>query len=65
MMSVFLVAATLKLPVMRQLGIGLAVAVLIDATLIRTILLPATMLLLGQANWYLPKWLRFLPRVSF
>lgn len=50
---------------MRQLGIGLAVAVLIDATLIRTILLPATMLLLGQANWYLPKWLRFLPRVSF
>ena len=65
MMSVFLVAATLKLPVMRQLGIGLAVAVLIDATLIRTSLLPATMVLLGQANWYLPKWLRFLPRVSF
>ncbi len=64
MISVFLVAATLELPVMKQLGIGLAAAVLIDATLIRTILLPATMVLLGRANWYLPKWLQWLPRVS-
>ncbi len=54
MVSVFLVAATLELPVMRQLGIGLAAAVLIDATVIRTMLLPATMVLLGRWNWYLP-----------
>jgi RND superfamily putative drug exporter len=44
--------------------VGLAVAVLIDATIIRGVLLPATMKLLGDWNWYLPKWLEWLPRVS-
>jgi RND superfamily putative drug exporter len=46
------------------MGVGLAAAVLIDATLIRAVLLPATMKLLGERNWYLPKWLGWLPRLE-
>ncbi len=49
---------------MQQFGIGLGVAVLIDATLIRSILLPASMKLMGDLNWYLPNWLQWLPDVS-
>ncbi len=64
MTSVFLVIAALELPLMQQLGIGLAAAVFIDATIIRTMLLPASMVLLGGLNWYLPKWLRWLPRIG-
>jgi uncharacterized membrane protein YdfJ with MMPL/SSD domain len=48
----------------KQLGVGLAVAVFIDATLIRGVLLPAAMKLLGDWNWYLPRWLEWLPRLS-
>jgi RND superfamily putative drug exporter len=48
---------------MKQLGVGLAVAVLIDATIIRGLLLPATMKLLGRWNWYLPGWLQWLPQL--
>ena len=62
--SVFAIFATLSLLIFKQLGIGLAVAVLIDATVIRGVLLPATMKLLGDWNWYLPKWLKRLPRVT-
>ena len=47
---------------MKQLGVGLAVAILIDATLVRAVLLPATMKLLGKRNWYLPKGLGWLPK---
>jgi uncharacterized membrane protein YdfJ with MMPL/SSD domain len=47
-----------------MMGVGLAVAVLIDATLVRAVLLPSTMTLLGKWNWYLPKRLNWLPRVS-
>jgi RND superfamily putative drug exporter len=64
MISVFAIFATLSLLIFKQLGVGLAVAVLIDATIIRGVLLPATMKLLGDWNWYLPKWLEWLPRVS-
>jgi uncharacterized membrane protein YdfJ with MMPL/SSD domain len=64
MISVFAIFATLSLLIFKQLGIGLAVAVLIDATLIRGVLLPATMKLLGDWNWYLPKWLEWLPRIG-
>ncbi len=64
MISVFAIFATLSLLIFKQLGVGLAVAVLIDATLIRGVLLPATMKLLGDWNWYLPKWLEWLPRVT-
>ena len=46
------------------MGVGLAAAILIDATIVRAVLLPATMTLLGERNWYLPRWLEWLPRVS-
>ncbi len=62
MISVFCAIASLSLPIMKQLGTGLAIAVLLDATIVRTMLLPASMLLLGDLNWYLPRWLRWLPR---
>ena len=55
MVGVFGVFATLSSIVFKQLGIGLAVAILLDATLVRAILLPATMKLLGDQNWYLPR----------
>ncbi|MGH2975645.1 MAG: hypothetical protein ACRDLL_12365, partial [Solirubrobacterales bacterium] len=45
-------------------GVGLAAAILIDATLVRGVLLPATMKLLGERNWYLPGWLHWLPRLE-
>jgi uncharacterized membrane protein YdfJ with MMPL/SSD domain len=64
MIAVFAVFATLSLLIFKQLGVGLAVAVFLDATIIRGVLLPATMKLLGDWNWYLPKWLEWLPRVS-
>jgi uncharacterized membrane protein YdfJ with MMPL/SSD domain len=64
MISVFAIFATLSLLIFKQLGVGLAVAVLIDATVIRGVLLPATMKLLGDWNWYLPGWLEWLPRVG-
>jgi uncharacterized membrane protein YdfJ with MMPL/SSD domain len=61
---VFSVFATLSLLEFKQMGVGLAVALLIDATLMRAVLLPATMKLLGDWNWYLPKRLAWLPRVE-
>lgn len=61
MIAVFLVIATLELPIMRQLGLGLATAVLVDVTIVRALLLPSTMIMLNRANWYLPRWLRWLP----
>jgi uncharacterized membrane protein YdfJ with MMPL/SSD domain len=64
MVAVFLVFTTLPLVDLKEMGIGLAAAVLIDATLVRAVLLPATMKLLGDANWYLPRWLRWLPRLE-
>jgi uncharacterized membrane protein YdfJ with MMPL/SSD domain len=64
MVGVFLVFTLLPLVDLKEMGIGLAVAVLIDATLVRAVLLPATMKLLGNANWYLPRWLEWLPRLE-
>jgi RND superfamily putative drug exporter len=64
MVAVFGVFATLGAIDFKQMGVGLAVAVLIDATVIRAVLLPATMKLLGDRNWYLPAWLEWLPRVE-
>ncbi len=63
MVVVFAVFMTLRLVIIRELGLGLAVAVFVDATVIRCVLLPATMRLLGEWNWYLPPFLRWLPRV--
>jgi RND superfamily putative drug exporter len=48
----------------QQMGFGIAVALLIDATIIRSVLLPAAMCLLGKWNWYLPTWLEWLPRIE-
>jgi uncharacterized membrane protein YdfJ with MMPL/SSD domain len=62
MVAVFSIFATLSFIDMKQFGVGLAAAVLIDATLVRGVLLPATMKLLGKWNWYLPSWLEWLPR---
>jgi RND superfamily putative drug exporter len=49
---------------MKQMGVGLAAAVLIDATIVRGVLLPASMKLLGDWNWYLPSWLGWLPKLE-
>ena len=64
MVCVFAVFLTLPLTIIKQLGFGLAVAVFIDATIVRSILLPATMRLLGEWNWWLPRWLNWLPHVT-
>ena len=64
MIAVFAIFATLSLLIFKQLGVGLAMAVLIDATIIRGVLLPASMKLLGDWNWYLPGWLEWLPHVT-
>jgi RND superfamily putative drug exporter len=64
MISVFAIFATLSVLIFKELGIGLAVAVLIDATVIRGVLLPAAMKLLGDWNWYLPRWLEWMPKVG-
>ena len=64
MVVVFAVFVTLRLVIIRQLGLGLAVAIFIDATIVRSILLPASMRLLGEWNWWLPRWLGWLPRVT-
>jgi len=64
MVVVFAFFVTLKFAFIQQLGLGLAVAVLVDASVIRSILLPATMTLLGDWNWWLPRFLDWLPRVT-
>ena len=64
MVGAFSLFATMPLRDMKEMGIGLAVAVLIDATIVRAVLLPAVMTLLGDRNWYLPRWLEWLPRID-
>ena len=64
MVGVFGAFATSRFLGLQQFGLGLGVAVLIDATVIRVVLLPASMKLLGNWNWYMPSWLGWLPRIS-
>jgi RND superfamily putative drug exporter len=64
MIAVFAIFATADNLVLKQLGVGLAAAVLVDATVIRAVLLPAVMTILGERNWYLPRRLGWLPRVE-
>jgi RND superfamily putative drug exporter len=64
MVAVFGIFATLDEIVFQMMGVGLAAAILIDATIVRAILLPATMKLLGEWNWYLPRWLGWLPSIA-
>ncbi|HSK14554.1 MAG TPA: MMPL family transporter [Gaiellaceae bacterium] len=61
MVGVFAIFGTLQAMIFKQFGVGLAAAILIDATIVRAVLLPATMKLLGDWNWYLPSWLEWLP----
>jgi len=64
MVAVFAIFGSLSILMLKQMGVGLAAAVLIDATIIRAVLLPASMKLLGDWNWYLPKRLEWLPKVK-
>jgi RND superfamily putative drug exporter len=61
---VFGIFATLSILQFQQMGFGLAIAVLIDATIVRAVLVPATMKLLGERNWYLPTRLEWLPSLA-
>jgi RND superfamily putative drug exporter len=64
MVAVALIFAFTREISLKQFGFGLDSAIFIDATVIRAILLPASMKLLGEANWYLPGWLQWLPRIN-
>ena len=64
MVAVFSIFATLEMVDFKMMGVGLATAILVDATIVRGVLLPATMKLLGEWNWYLPAWLARLPRIA-
>jgi RND superfamily putative drug exporter len=61
---VFIGFATAQLVAFQQMGFGVAVALLVDATIVRLVVIPAVMGLLGERNWYLPRWLAWLPRVQ-
>ena len=61
MVAVFAIFSTLSMLFFKQFGVGLSAAILLDATIVRAVLLPATMKLLGEWNWYLPRWLEWLP----
>jgi RND superfamily putative drug exporter len=64
MVFVFSIFGALSILLLKEFGVGLAAAILIDATIVRAVLLPATMKLLGDWNWYLPTWLEWLPRIG-
>jgi RND superfamily putative drug exporter len=64
MVAVFSIFITLGFLDFKMMGVGLALAILLDATVVRAVLLPATMSLLGDWNWYLPRWLEWLPKLS-
>jgi uncharacterized membrane protein YdfJ with MMPL/SSD domain len=61
MVAVFAVFATLSMTTFKQLGVGLAVAILLDATVVRAVLLPSVLTVLGDRTWWLPRWLSWLP----
>ncbi len=61
MVAVFSIFATLSIIDLKMIGVGLASAVLIDATVVRGVLVPAALILLGERSWYLPRWLAWLP----
>ena len=63
MVAIFAGFASGELVMFQQIGFGLGVAILLDATLVRSVLLPSAMILLGKRNWYLPTWLAWLPRL--
>jgi RND superfamily putative drug exporter len=66
MVAVFAVFATTGTPAIKEIGLGLSVAIALDATIVRLVLVPATMEIMGRWNWWLPKWLdRILPDTDF
>jgi uncharacterized membrane protein YdfJ with MMPL/SSD domain len=66
MVLVFLIFAMAGLPQVKEIGVGLAVAIFLDATVVRLVLVPATMELMGDFNWWVPKWLdKLLPNIDF
>ncbi|HYI35528.1 MAG TPA: MMPL family transporter [Thermoleophilaceae bacterium] len=66
MVLVFLIFATAGLPQVKEIGVGLAVAIFLDATIIRLVLVPTTMEMMGDWNWWVPKWLdKILPNIDF
>ncbi len=65
MVLVFLIFAAAGLPQVKEIGVGLATAIFLDATVVRLVLVPSTMELMGKWNWWLPKWLQWLPEVDF
>ncbi len=64
MVTVFASFVLVSDPIIKQFGVGLSVAIMLDATIVRLVIVPATMVLLGDWNWYLPRWLQWLPRVD-
>jgi RND superfamily putative drug exporter len=65
MVAVFLAFVLGDERVIKEFGIGLATAIFVDATIVRLVLVPSTMELLGEANWWMPKWLdRIIPRIN-
>jgi RND superfamily putative drug exporter len=64
MVAVFAGFASGRIAALQEMGFGLAVAVLLDATIVRSILVPSAMKLLGDRNWYLPRWLQWLPAID-
>jgi RND superfamily putative drug exporter len=64
MVAVFAAFASGHIAALQEMGFGLAVAVFLDATIVRSVLVPSAMKLLGDRNWYLPKWLQWLPKVD-
>ena len=64
MVGVFSIFGVLSMLMFKQFGVGLATAILLDATIVRAVLLPATMKLLGDRNWYLPRWLEWIPSLE-
>ena len=64
MVAVFAGFAAGGSPALQQMGFGLAIAVFLDATIVRSILVPSAMKLLGDRNWYLPGWLQWLPKLN-
>jgi RND superfamily putative drug exporter len=62
--AVFLGFARGDLVMFQQMGFGVAVSLLIDATIIRSVILPSLMAILGERNWYLPRWLEWIPHME-
>jgi RND superfamily putative drug exporter len=64
MVSVFFAFVINGDPTVKQFGVGMGVAVAVDATLVRCLLVPAVMVVIGRANWWFPRWLEWVPNLS-